>query len=172
MPALSLLASKLFSVSVIVPVSTSASVSVCVLYVTVRVILSRVLSVISQFKFFQSVWFIYCMYTSSVRVISLYSLFVNYLISRHSTIAPCSHPPSFCLRPFVLLSDHLELTTACTTTISASAPLKSSASHIVHLGPLSHLYPFMIPDKGLFTADCPHQSSNLHVRYIVYIWSG
>ena len=129
----SLLASKLFSV--IVPVS--ASVSVCVLSVTVRVILSCVLSDISQFKFSQSVWFIYCIYPSPVRVISLYSLFVNYLIFRHSTIAPCSRSPSFCLCPFVLLSDHLELTTACTTMISASAPLKSSASHIVHLGPHS-----------------------------------
>ena len=125
MPALSLLASKLFSVSVIVPVSTSASVSVCVLSVTVSVILSRVLRVISQFKSLQSLCglFIVCTPPPST-VISLYSLFVHCLISRHSTIVPCSRWPFFCLRPLVPLSDHLILTTASMTTISAWAPLK------------------------------------------------
>ena len=32
------------------------------------------------------------------------------------------------------------------TTISASVPLLSSASHIVHLGPLSHVHPYTFPD--------------------------
>ena len=65
--------------------------SLCVICHSPCVSLGRVLRVISQFKFLQSLCglFVVCTPPPSI-VISLYSLFIHCLNSRHSTIAPCS----------------------------------------------------------------------------------
>ena len=62
---------------------------------------------------------------------------------------------------FPLLPDHLVLTTACTTTISASSPLKSSAFHIVHLGPLIHSHPYTFPERTNSPSLVPARCSSI-----------